>query len=293
MNNSFVDELKRIFKTGDIAIRIIFITTIVFLVELILNAVLGLLKIQIPFTDWFAMPSDLSAFIFKPWTLITYMFFHGGIWHILFNMYLLFIIGKIFLTYFSKRQFLTVYFLGGIFGGLLYLLSYNLFPVFENHAQLVGASAGVTGVLIALGFYAPNHVLNLMILGPVRMKYVVIALFVLSTLVDFSINTGGKISHIGGAVLGYLFVSRYNKGKDMSIGFYKFLSFFGLPRKGMRVEWKKSPKQSSRKFTDEEWNIQRTKDDKRVDVILDKIKKSGYESLTKEEKEFLFKQSNK
>lgn len=285
------DEIKASFKEGNTLTRLIYINLAVFIIIqaiIILVHLFGREEFIYSMISYLAVPTDGVKLITRPWTLVTYMFTHKDFFHILFNLLWLYWFGKIFLSYLTEKQLLSIYVLGGLAGAVLYIISFNLFPGLKNQvatSMAVGASASVMAVVMAIAFIEPNYKIYVILIGPVKILYVALVGFALSSLVDFSVNTGGKIAHIGGAALGYFFTLQYNKGKDITMGFSRFLDkFFNLfrTRKKMRVTHKKT-------INDYEYNKQKADDQKEVDRILDKISKKGYDSLTKEEKEILFK----
>ncbi len=247
-------------------------------------------------TQWFAVPANVEVLLAKPWTLVTYMFLHLDFFHILFNMLWLFWFGQIFLQYLNNRQLTFTYFIGGLSGGLIFILFYNIFPVFKAalpNALALGASASVLAIVVAISFYVPNYTIYLLLLGPVKLKY--IAIF--SVIADFfmiqSGNAGGHIAHLGGALWGFIFIYTFKKGFDMS----KFLKF-NLSKSAFRFKRKKRSSfknvyVNERPLTDEEYNLKKIENQKKIDIILEKIKRSGYDSLSKEEKDFLFYNSRR
>ena len=201
--------------------------------------------------------------------------------------------GTIFLEYFDQKKLVTVYLLGGLAGAFLYIVSFNVFPVFADvlpRSIALGASASVMAIVIGVAAYVPNYVVRLILIGPVKIKYIAIAALVFTSILDFSTNTGGKIAHLGGAAFGFLYVTQYKKGKDIGKWFDQIMdsifSFF-KPRKKMKVSYKKPPKD------DKEYNKHKAHQQEDVNRILDKISKAGYDSLSKKEKEILFKMSDK
>lgn len=240
--------------------------------------------------SWFNLPSSFSSFITKPWSIITYAFLHGDFLHILFNMLWLYVIGRMFLNLFSPKMALNIYFLGAVFGGLLFMCSYTLFPeVFGINSHLVGASAAVRALLIFLCAYMPNQELRFFTFN-LKLWYIGVAIVVIDFFGLFGVNAGGNLAHIGGALLGYLYAKQLLKGKDIGKGFERFMdaivSMFKPPKKGplKTVHKNKSKVGGYTKADFNEFNNQ-----KKIDVILDKIGKSGYDSLTEEEKELLFR----
>lgn len=285
-----VDEIKESFKKGSVLTRLIYVNIGVFLVVRIVNVFAVLLSLNFSLVDWLALPSDIHQLAYKPWTLITYMFLHFGFLHILFNILWLYWLGKIFLFYFNEKQLLGVYLLGGLSGGIFYIAAYNFFPVFANSVNvsvLLGASASVIAIVIAVAMWAPDHTINLMFIGPVKMKYIALVSLGMYIIGISGSNAGGNLAHIGGAFLGMIFVLQYRKNKDMSKWVNQLID--GIvklfkPRQRIKVSYKgKTP------ADDIEYNRQRNHKQEEINRVLEKISKSGYDSLTKEEKELLFK----
>ena len=290
-----LDEIKDSFRKGSTLTRLIYINLAVFILVNLALIVLFLANKQELFPlvlDQLAVPADLTMLAHRPWTLITYMFTHKGFIHILFNLLWLYWFGKVFLEYFDGKKLVGVYLLGGLVGAFVYIACFNLLPVFSRDVHVaiaLGASASIMAVAIAISTYVPNYYWNLLFIGRVKIIYVAIGVFVLSSLIEFSENTGGKLAHIGGAAFGYLFTLRYKRGKDMTRGLNNLLEkLFGLfrPKPKIRVTHKRNE-------TDLEYNQRKAEEQKEVDRILDKIAKSGYGSLSAREKEILFRQSNK
>ena len=289
------DEIKLTFRNGSNLTRLIYINIAVF-VLLTIVAVIGFLLndtfISGKALDLFSVPASFNALILRPWTLITYMFTHKDIWHILFNMLWLYWFGRIFLEYLDGRKLVAVYLLGGICGALVYILSFNIFPVFTGivaDSVAIGASASVMAVVIAIAAYVPDYTINLLLLGRIKIKYMALGIFILTSILDFSVNSGGKLAHIGGAFFGYFYIMNLKHGHDIGKGINRIIDFFATlfkPRKKLRVTHKK--------VADEfEYNKIKAEHQKRINRILDKISKGGYDSLTREEKETLFKESQK
>ncbi len=288
---NIVDEIKDSFKNGNALTRLIYINLGVFLALHIAIIFLYLFSVEngsITILEWFSVPADLGTLLRKPWTVLSYMFLHKDFFHILFNLLWLYWFGKIFLSYLDEKRLVNVYILGGISGAVLYVASYNLVPVLSEQAPnsiALGASAAVMAIVIATATYAPNHTIYLVFVGPVKIIWVALVGFILSSIVDFSMNTGGKIAHMGGALFGYFFILYYKQGKDITKWFSTIMDgLFALikPRKKMRVTYKKPT-------NDYEYKAVKKEEQKSLDAILDKISKSGYESLSKEEKDTLFK----
>jgi membrane associated rhomboid family serine protease len=289
------DDIKKTFRDGSNLIKIIYLNIAVFLL-LTITAIIGFLVTNpaIPenVLNLFSVPSSLNSLLLRPWTLITYMFVHKDIWHILFNMLWLYWFGRIFLEYLDQRKLVAVYLLGGLSGAVVYIFSFNIFPAFAgvvNESVAIGASASVMAVVIAIAAYVPDYTIQLLLLGRVKIKYMALAIFVLTSVMDFSINSGGKLAHIGGAFFGYLYTINLRQGKDMGKGFNKIIDFIVnifKPHKKLKVTHKKAANEY-------EYNKVKTEHQARINTILDKISKGGYDSLTKEEKETLFRESQK
>ena len=246
--------------------------------------------------SWFHLPSELSNFITQPWSLVTYAFLHYDFMHLLFNMLWLYFIGRFFINMFNTKLGLNVYFLGAISGGLFFLLGYNGLPdVFHSGRILVGASAAIRALLIFICAYMPNMEVRFFSFN-IKLKHIGIAILVIDTfglyngiLDPIHGNAGGYLSHFGGTVLGYCYATQLRKGKDIGKWFERFMdsisSLFKANKSTLKTVHKRKSKVAGyTKDEFKEFNNQR-----QIDLILDKISKSGYDSLTKEEKEFLFK----
>jgi hypothetical protein len=200
--------------------------------------------------------------------------------------------GKIFLEYLDQRKLVAVYLLGGISGSLLYILSFNIFPAFDGlvgESVAIGASASVLAVVVAISAYVPDYSVHLFLLGRVKIKYLALAIFVFTSVMDFSVNSGGKLAHIGGALFGYFYTLNLRKGRDAGKYINRLidsLATFFKPRKKMKVTYKKPANEY-------DYNKIKAEKQAKVNAILDKISKGGYDSLTREEKETLFRESQK
>lgn len=255
-------------------------------------------------SDYLAIPTGLTDFLLSPWTALTYMFLHAGIWHILWNMLYLYWFGRIFQEMIGPQRLMGVYFLGGFAGALLYLVVYNLIylvsPGFGD-GYMVGASAAVMAVMVATATRFPDFVVHLMFFGAVRLKYIVLVLFIMTSLIDITLNLGGNMAHIGGAAFGFFYIKGLDLGKDWAMDFYQF---FDRLRRRMTtkektrmkvVHRKKEKKQKMRSAGSSKTAASSSEQEiqARLDSILDKISRTGYENLSKEEKAFLFKVSNR
>ena len=290
-------KIKTFFKTNDALKGLIAINLAVFVLYHFADLFFYLFEISpphghhSPLDQWLAVPADPNELMLRPWTLITYMFFHQGVIHILFNMLWLYWFGKIFRMYFSGWQLVNVYILGGWAGALFYVLSYNFFPVFaaaKHFSILLGASAGVLAVVMAIACYVPKYTIQLLLFGRVRLITIAMVSIVIDIVsISKSGNAGGHIAHLGGAFLGYLFAVNIHQRRDITAWIRRFcawiVSFF-KPKPKLKVAYKRPP------TDDREYNRLKNKNQQEIDRILDKISKGGYESLTRKEKETLFQQ---
>jgi membrane associated rhomboid family serine protease len=274
-------DLKYKYDYASVVMKIIYITGAVFIITFLLNTLAFLFQGGDNFViSWFALSPDVNELLYKPWTLITYGFLHSGILHILFNLLVLYYVGNIFLNFFSKEQFLTYYFSGIITGGVIFMLSYNYLPALSTgNSVLVGASAGVTAILVGLAAYIPNYALHFQFIGRVPLKYLAIFFVALDVIQIPGGNAGGHLAHLGGALIGFLLTNNMNKGEDL-IKMFRNL-FKPKKQKPLKTVYKKKTAYSAKRQT--------TEHQRRIDAILDKISKSGYDALSKEEKDFLFK----
>lgn len=284
-------DLKYQYARLNIAEKLIAINVVIFLLNLILVNLFRLPNI----VNWFNLPENIGDFILQPWSIVTYSFFHSGFGHIFWNMLMLYFFGRTFLNLFDAKKFLNVYFLGVIVGGFLFMIGYNTIPALLNqNGVLIGASAGVTAILIYVCTYLPNQTVRLLIID-LKLWHLGVIIVVLDLLrLSNGQNVGGMLSHLGGAALGYFYAKQLMNGKDIGAGFGRFMdSIANLFRKDKKAPMKtvyKSAKPKSTTTGSTAANVDRKKADKqrKIDAILDKISKSGYESLSKEEKDFLF-----
>lgn len=294
------EVFKQIFLGKNILSRLILINTSVFVIVSMINTIAWLFNLNTPgetlsfFGKAFALPSDISTLGTKPWTVFTYMFLHEGFLHLVFNMIMLYFGGIIFREYLTEKQLLWTYILGGISGAIFFIIAFNVFPVFEQVkgiAVALGASASVLAILIAIATYVPDYTVNLFLMGRVKLKYIAIVFVVIDVLSISAGNAGGHIAHIGGAFYGFLF--GYSMRNDTN--FLGFLNNIKLPKftfKKKNSKFKTSRPDHGRPINDDSYNKRKASKQEEIDRILDKISKSGYDSLSKEEKELLFKSSN-
>lgn len=280
------------FKTLNIANKLIVINIAVFLLFFITSFLFNTSNEVL--MQWFVLPEEPIEVLKQPWSLLTYSFLHGGFMHILFNMIWLNFFSKFILNLFSEKRFLTVYLLGALYGGLLFVTAYNVFPVFQSKAgYLLGASASVSALMVFAATYSPNISFRFFMVT-IKLWQLAVGLFLLDLFrLGSGNNPGGMLSHIGGAVFGYLYAVQLAKGNDIGLWFEKIIaSLANLFKTRKNTPFRKvhkTPKNTSKKKTTS------LKDERqiKIDGILDKIGKSGYESLTKQEKDFLFKAGDK
>ena len=289
---NFQDQLRYRLQQLNEAEKLILINIICFVLPLFLKTLFYLFNIPSNLMiGWFELSAEWSDLLFKPWTIFTYSFMHSGFFHLFWNMYLLYFASRLFLNLFSPRTFFNVYFLGVLLGGLTFMLSYSVFPAFQYASPImVGASAGVMAVLIFMATYSPDLEVRIIFFN-VKLRYLGIAFVLLDVIQIPYGNAGGHLAHLGGAALGYLYVKRLDQGVDIGLPFENFtnrvLNLFKKQSKLKTVHKRKASSNSKKKVTTQEV------DQSKIDSILDKISKSGYDSLTQKEKDFLFQAGKK
>ena len=295
-------NLKRTFNSGNILAKLIYINVGIFVIGTLIHVFLRLFEVNtLDIFNIFALPASLVGFIHQPWSLFTYMFMHAGILHILFNMLWLYWFGSLFLYFFSAKHLRGLYILGGICGGLLYMVAYNVFPLFSSQvtgATLVGASASVLAIVAATAYREPNYRVQLFLFGAVRLKYLALVVIGIDVLSITSSNAGGHIAHLGGALAGLWFAASLSKGTDLTSWINWVLDgFISLFQK---KTWERKPKMkvhygsnATERRKDYDYNAYKKAQSDEVDRILEKLKKSGYDSLTTEEKKSLFDASKR
>jgi membrane associated rhomboid family serine protease len=301
---SILDEIKNSFRHGTVLTRLMYVNGAVFLL-IKLTEVIGVLSgspgLATAVISNLAVPASIGALALKPWTPITYMFTHHGFIHLLFNLLWLWWFGKIFLSYLHQRKLLSLYILGGLAGAVLYIAVFNIFPAFAGtvHVSIaLGASASVMALVIGTAVYLPDLELHLLFIGRVKLKYLALATFLITSVFDFSVNTGGKIAHIGGALMGLGYGYGLRNGKDIGACLNRIIDFFVTlfrPGKKLKVKYKKAGAtiDARQTKTDYEYNSMKAERQQTIDRILEKISKGGYDSLTREEKAILFSESQK
>jgi len=283
VNNSIFNDIKQVFSTKNYLYQIIIVNAVVFIA---LNLVIALTPkaFSINIVRALALPGDITDSLLLFWTYFTYMFTHVRFWHFLMNMLWLYWMGIILIDLYGQKRLLQLYIYGGLAGGFLYVFSALILPSISPDSYLIGASAGVMAVMVGIGFLQPNYKLRLVIFGAVPLKYLALIGFVTSTILDVNLNTGGKIAHVGGGLFGALFGYYLPRGIDINRPvnhfFESLVSLFKRKPKIKVVHKNKGYQNSS---------TTSKQDQAQIDVILDKISKSGYDSLTKAEKDFLFK----
>ena len=296
---SIIDNIKAGFARGTLLVRLIYLNVAVFLLVHLVAVILTLWNIH-P-TAWMAyidLPSDIGELLHRPWTLLTYMYVHYDVWHILFNMLWFYWFGNIFLQYFTPKQMGGLYLLGGLAGALFYVAAYNIFPYFaDKQGMMCGASAAIMAVVLAITVRVPDYKVNLLFLGAVSLKYIAAVTILIDLFSMTSANAGGHIAHIGGAVMGILFTQFWKRGKDLTrpvnAVIDAIVTLFSRPRFKVHRQPHTASSHSTasshrRPESDYEYNARKKREMEEIDTILDKIKKSGYSALTEEEKKRLF-----
>lgn len=283
-----IEDLKTQYKTGGITQQLIFwnigIAVPFFLLYSFSN------DTYIAIMSWIQLTSNPSDLILRPWTLITYAFLHVGILHLLFNMIMLNFAGRLFLTFFTQKQFFGLYILGAIFAGLVFVGSFFLFDV---KAPIIGASGAIMAVLIGVATYSPLYQIRMLLIGTVKLWHIAFVFLILDLIQIPTDNMGGHIAHLGGALFGFIYIKLLQSGTDLSLIVSRTIDFFAnifKPRKGTpfkKVHRNVNVNQPKQKTASK--IVVKDKTQQQIDEILDKISQSGYDSLTKEEKEFLFK----
>ncbi|HAZ23430.1 MAG TPA: rhomboid family intramembrane serine protease [Algoriphagus sp.] len=311
MYGNFWENLRNAFKHGDnslyklIAINIL--VWLVFMISRVIMTIGGFGELYSSLISYFMMPASLPKLATQPWSLFTYMFLHEGIFHILFNMLFLYWFGLLIHQYLGSRKLANLYILGGLAGGLFYLLIYNLAPYFSNSVDtslMLGASAGVFAIVVGAATLTPNTTFFLILLGPVKIKYIAIFYVVLSFANSAGANAGGELAHLGGALMGFLYITQLRRGNDWGVPVQKVGIFFeNLFKKSptkVKVSYRKAKTESGSfgSFSSPKSKPTATKSSEEtsqeeIDRILDKIADRGYEALTKEEKRKLFEFSKK
>lgn len=294
---TIITDLKNKYRSGNICMQLIYINAAVFILTLLAEVILTLFNLRMDgLLFWLELPASFIRFLVQPWSIVTYMFLHAGILHILFNMLWLYWFGTLFLQFFSAKHLRGIYIMGGICGGLLYMIAYHVFPYFHGlieHSFLLGASASVLAIVAAAAYREPNYRVGLLFLGTVKLKYLALVVIGLDLLFITSDNGGGHIAHLGGALAGLWFASALSKGTDITKWINRLCDalvslFSPRPRKPkMKIHY------GTDRQKDYDYNARKKTRSDEIDRILDKLKKSGYESLTNDEKKTLFDASKR
>jgi len=291
---AITDEIKLSYQHGSYLTKLIYINIAVWIVVRLTAVILVLGGNEnLTFIEWLALPASFSQFLSRPWTLFTYMSLHYDLWHLLINLLWLYSFGRIFLEYHTSRKLLCLYIFGGIAGGIFFMLAYNLFPYFQRNiefAQLMGASASVIAIVIATAVYVPNHVIHLILIGPVKIKWIALVSFILYLVNLTGDNAGGNFAHLGGAFWGFLYMSFLKSGIDLSARSEKLIDGlfkWSKPKRKLKVEY------NAGTYREYDYNKSKKARQEEVNRILDKISATGYDALTAEEKETLFRLSSK
>jgi membrane associated rhomboid family serine protease len=288
--NTLGDNLVSKFRMASTLQRLLFINIGIFLFIRIAHGVSSLFLVPVldfyDVTHALAIPANVSNLLLKPWTILTYMFLHWDVMHILFNMLWLYWMGKIFQEYLGSKKLLNTYLAGGFTGAVFFIAAYNIFPLFSSSvpsAFALGASASVLAITIATATLLPDYPIQLILFGTVRLKWIALITIFLDLINISGNNAGGHIAHLGGAFYGFMYVRSLRRGKDPTAWMTKFFDRLTSKSK-MKVAHRQKKK-------DEDYNITKKARQEKMDEILDKISKSGYGSLTQAEKDFLFTMS--
>lgn len=304
MNGGIKEEFSNAWsKPNNAVVQIILINLIIFVAARVFKVFFDLSGATETFFWIFRklqLPADVGTLLLQPWSLITYFFTHFDFFHILFNMLFLFWFGRIIQEFLNSKRVISLYVLGGLTGGLLYIFIYNFLPFYGDRvaeSMMLGASAGVFAIVVGAAVFMPNYTFFLIFIGPVKIKYIAIFYVFMSFIGTTGANAGGEIAHLGGAFVGWLYISQLNKGSDIGgwvISFISFVKSLFKPQPKIKVTHRsghRRPSGSSKK-TNASKSTDKTPQSE-IDAILDKISESGYESLTKDEKQKLFNASKK
>jgi len=291
--SSIIEDIKKNFSSGNALTKLIYINVGIFLLVQLVYVFSFLFNLPfLAMIDYFSLPANTLLLTKKPWSIITYMFLHKEFIHLLFNILWLYFGGQIFLSFFDDKKLISTYVLGGISGAILFIVCFNVFPVFENalpNAMALGGSASVLAIIMAIATKSPNYIIRLFLIGNVKLKHIAFFSITLDILSIPQGNAGGHIAHLGGAFFGYLYVKQLNGGNDMASGFNKTMDYLtSILRNTPKLK-----KAYSRKKSNHDFRKEKVQEQAKIDKILDKIAKSGYEGLTKQEKDILFKASKK
>lgn len=294
---SIKEDLIETYRYGDITTKLVLINSAVFVTLSLLDAMCILFNIHVPpygsLSYFFECPNQPAELLTRPWTVITYMFLHGHFLHFIFNMLALYWFGKVFMKFCSERDLVNLYILGGLAGAATFILGGQILESMQGQMSMCGASASITALIVAVGTLKPDHEERLALIGDVKLKWISLFVIVFSLISIKDGNIGGNISHIGGALAGWLFTINLKRGKNIAgwIGIIldKITNLFKR-----KPQWHVVQDQTRARVVDDgEYNMRKRQEQKEIDSILDKIKKTGYDSLTNDEKRKLFDASQK
>jgi len=295
MASSFANDIRHQLKHSSTLDRLLIANIAVYLLITIANNLLHLYRMSMQdysgITTWLALPASVDLLVRHPWTLITYMFLHLEFFHILFNMLWLFWMGRLLQEYVGGKKLFSTYIFGGICGAILYIISFNVFPLFTDtvhYSFALGASASVLAITAAAATLLPDYPVNIFI-ARVPLKFIAVIIVLIDLTSVSGENAGGHIAHLGGALYGFVYIRQLRKGNDIARWFNNLVDraagmFKSSRRSGMKVKYRRSA-------DDDTYNQTKKERQERTDEILEKISKSGYGSLTQEEKDFLFRSS--
>ena len=294
--NRIFSNIKETYQKGSTLIQLIYINSGIFIILFLLNLVLTLFQVEKGnFIKYFVLPADIDRLLIQPWSIISYMFLHTDIWHILFNMLCLYWFGRLFLQFFSAKHLRGLYLLGGICGALFYIISLNIFPYFNSvlhQSILLGASASVLAIMSAVAMKEPDYPIQILFIGSIHLKYIALFTVLFDLFFMLTSNSGGHLAHLGGVLAGIWFTLGLNKGHDITKWINKILDFSSYFSRLSR----KKPKMKIHyggKRQDYDFNAQKKANENKINRILEKIKQSGYGSLSSEEKKELFDASKR
>lgn len=293
--NKFFHDIKESFQSGNFLTKLIYINAGVFVIASVALVLCDWFDVSTYWIQYVELPAFGLSLLRQPWSLITYMFLHTNFAHVIFNLIALYYFGQLFLQFFSQKQLVAAYIWGGIAGAIGYLGAFTLLPHLAPYklvSYLLGASASIMAILFAAVAYAPNQTVQVTLIGPVKLKYIGFVFLALDLLGLGAINSGGSISHLGGALMGYIFTICLQKGNDISLPITNLIDWV-VDHWPTRSKSKiKVTVNNTQNMSDAQWNQQQKQQaqyrQERIDQILDKIKKTGYQNLSDEEKKSLF-----
>ncbi len=284
---NWISNLYQNYLSRSIVEKLIIINVVIFIVTYLFNTMSFLFQIDGNFiVNWFSLQPDFELLLFRPWTIVSYGFLHVGFFHVLFNMLVLYYFGNLFLDFFNSKQFIVYYILGIMAGGFIYMISYNYLPGLKTQESLLlGASAGVMAVVIGIASHIPHYSMRFRFIGNVKLLYIAVVLVVMDLVQIPTGNAGGHLAHLGGSLLGLVMTKYFNQGSDLITWMDQWLT--KKEKRPLKTVYKSTKKKANQK------KETKSEEQVRIDSILDKISKSGYDTLTKEEKDYLFNAGKK